>query len=71
MDERIKTTVDTLRFLAGGWVEGEDNQKWLAETADTIERTGPDDWWACPLCEEATCDTGCPLAPIRGGDPTP
>lgn len=65
--ERIATVVTTLRFLASGWVAGEDDQKWLAETADHIEQTTPDDWWTCPLCEESVCDDHCPLAAVRGG----
>lgn len=65
-DARRSLVVETLRFLASGWVGnhegGEDDQKWLRETADEIEQSGPEDWICCPLCAEVICDEGCPLA---------
>lgn len=61
--------VQTLRFLAGGWIRddaGHDNQQWLTDVADQIERDpDPANWDCCPICEEVTCDNGCPLSEVR------
>lgn len=54
-----------LRFLAGGWVSGEDNQRWLVDTARAIERTDPAEWICCPLCAETICDEDCPCEELR------
>lgn len=59
---------NTLRFLAGGWVSGEDNQRWLADTANALQHNDPAEWICCPLCAEAVCDEGCPCAPLREGE---
>lgn len=73
--ERVASIVETLRYVAGSMsVDAEDGeqrerdlsyQAWLIETADRIDSTSPDDWWCCPVCEEAVCDSHCPLAPVR------
>ncbi|WP_435606537.1 hypothetical protein [Streptomyces ardesiacus] len=44
-------------------VANEDDRAWLRETAERVE-VGQDDS-VCPLCQEVTCDTGCPLAEMR------
>lgn len=70
---RARIVADTLRFLADGWVghpcrtcdATPDDQKWLRETADQIEREKHDWTPCCPLCAEVTCDNGCPLRPAR------
>lgn len=37
-------------------------EEWLG-LAREVEGLEPG--WACPLCQEVTCDDGCPLAPVR------
>jgi hypothetical protein len=64
-DNRKAVVIETLRFMASGWVTGDENWQYLGDKADELERTEPDDWWCCPLCEETECDSGCPLAPLR------
>lgn len=62
------TVSATLRFLAGGWLTTttapSDDQQWLIETADAIDRGCADDA-CCPLCAEVICDEGCPLHATR------
>jgi hypothetical protein len=59
----VSTTASTLR-VAAQWLSGEDRDM-LLETAANTET----DWdeTCCPVCEEVTCDEGCPLESIRGG----
>lgn len=57
--------VKALRFLAEGWISGEDDRRWLVEVADMAERTPPREWWVCPLCAEVACDDGCPFESVR------
>lgn len=66
-DDAQAVVVATMRFLAGGWVHGEDDQRWLSDTADQIELSGPEHWDCCPLCAETICDGDCPLAAVRRG----
>ncbi len=72
-DERAAIVAETLRFLAGGWISGDEdheNSTALVETAANIEHAAKWPWsesGCCPLCEEVACDTGCPLAPLRRG----
>jgi hypothetical protein len=51
------TIVNTLREV--GWLHPT-----LYEIADEVERWEPGDA-CCPLCEEMTCDEGCPMAEAR------
>lgn len=64
---RVQVVAETLRFLADGWVRDEDDQRWLRDVAEQIERELTPD--CCPLCEEIVCDDHCPLAPVRAGLP--
>lgn len=63
LKERRQAIVETLRSV--GWVGVNDGDPWMYETADVIEQGSPEDWDCCPLCEEVTCDDGCPVKPIR------
>lgn len=54
--------VATLRTVAEQ-VASDDDRASLLETAERVE-LGEDDA-VCPLCQEVTCDTGCPLAETR------
>lgn len=58
----VQTVVGTLRVLADQFPQVRDD---LLDTAEALER----DWdgLCCPLCEEVTCDTGCPLVEVRRG----
>lgn len=59
--DAVRTTVATLR-TAAEWLPGEQRDM-LREVADQTEW----DWdgACCPLCEEVTCDEGCPLGNLR------
>jgi hypothetical protein len=57
----IATVVATLRTVAG-WMP-EDQRQTLYEVADQTEATWDD--LCCPVCEEVTCDDGCPLQHVR------
>lgn len=52
----------TLRMVAEQ-ITDNDDRNFLLETAEQVERGQDDD--ICPLCQEVTCDTGCPLAQPR------
>lgn len=52
----------TLRTVAEQ-VASDDGRASLLETAEQVEH-GEDDA-VCPLCQEVTCDDGCPLAETR------
>jgi hypothetical protein len=56
----VVTVTATLRMLAGYVPLGPDE---LSSLADDVER----DWdgVCCPVCEEVTCDEGCPLEDVR------
>jgi hypothetical protein len=58
----VRTVAATLR-IAMEWYSGEQRDM-LLEAADAVERNW-DDGGTCPLCEEETCDEGCPLEPLR------
>lgn len=61
----LPTVIATLRFLTGGWLQSDDDTAHYRGVADQLERLDPDDWGACPLCQEVDCDDGCPIAPHR------
>jgi hypothetical protein len=52
----------TLRMVAQQVRDDQDRLE-LVATADQVER-GQDDA-CCPMCQEVTCDTGCPLSALR------
>lgn len=52
----------TLRMVAEQVRDDQDRSELLA-TADQVERE--QDYACCPLCQEVTCDTGCPLSAAR------
>ena len=59
-DEEVKATVAaTLRTLYGQALVESD----LLDLAEEVERS--DLGMCCPLCEEVTCDEGCPLEVVR------
>lgn len=62
MSERQQIIAATLRQIAE-WGDVSDTE--LYEIADQVENGATDDWWSCPMCEEITCDDGCPLEPLR------
>lgn len=64
----IRTVVLTLRQLATWCVDGrsemtDDEFRALAVQVDQIEPG-----WTCPMCQEVTCDGGCPLEAVRDFD---
>lgn len=56
-----------LRYVAGlTHARGrEDEAREWYEIAAEVEQHDYSDSWCCPLCEELTCDVGCPLEPLR------
>jgi hypothetical protein len=56
-----RAVADTLRTVA---LWGPTDEAVLLRVASDVE-SEREGWWSCPVCEEATCDDGCPLAPIR------
>lgn len=67
---RIGLVIETLRFLADGWVGDvvnpeDSDRKWLRGVAEQLALDpDPSNWGCCPLCEETICDSGCPLATL-------
>jgi hypothetical protein len=62
----VATIVATLRQVVG-WV-GLDQADMLREVAQTLEAIDWTEAWetlCCPMCQEITCDDGCPLAGVR------
>lgn len=61
----VRTTALTLRQLAGWCIDGqlETTEQELRALADQVDHIEPG--WCCPMCEEATCDGGCPLEHVR------
>lgn len=57
----VATVAATLR-TAAEWFSGEQRDM-LREAADGTERAW--DSFCCPVCEEVTCDEGCPLEHVR------
>lgn len=60
--ETVQTVLATLRTVAEQLRDDRDRAA-VAETAEQIEH-GLDDA-CCPLCQEVTCDDGCPLRADR------
>jgi hypothetical protein len=58
----VATVAATLRIVME-WYSG-DQRDMLREAADAVEHSW-DDGGTCPLCEEESCDEGCPLEPLR------
>lgn len=58
----VSIVAATLRVVAEQ-VRDEGDRADLLVTAHQVERAT--DNACCPLCEEAVCDSGCPLAPVR------
>lgn len=68
----IRATVSaTLRTIAEWGMEFPSGRKSardeLFEIAQQVDGLEPDEM-CCPVCEEVTCDEGCPLAPVRAQD---
>lgn len=60
-DPTAATVAATLRTIAG-WFDAEQRQQ-LRDVAEDVEL---DPLGACcPLCQEVTCDEGCPLQSVR------
>ena len=57
----VTTVAATLR-TAAEWFSGDDRDM-MREVADDAERAW--DSACCPVCEEVTCDEGCPLEHVR------
>jgi hypothetical protein len=68
-DEIAAAVAATLRYLAGQPTTDSDLRDWMAETAAQVAVLTADQLRAstCPVCEEMTCDGGCPLEGIRAG----
>lgn len=67
--ERASIVAATLRFTANHWLGGDsamaDEFRAMAKRIEGFVETGDGDYlWACPVCEESSCDEGCPLKPI-------
>lgn len=60
----IAATAATFRYLAG-WFGTEEQRAELYGMAEAVEALTPENDMSCPVCEETTCDDGCPLAPVR------
>ena len=59
LSERRTVIIETLRFLTG-WVE-ESEHDFMLNAAAEIERSRPEEWMVCPLCQETLCDDNCPV----------
>lgn len=69
-NETAQTVAATLRSIADWFSPAE--RDLLQTTAEQVEL----DWdgTCCPVCEETTCDNGCPLSGVRrdaGNSPAP
>ena len=64
MSDIAATVAATLR-VAATWITGDEDRATLFETAEQVERDPGPDSMSCPLCEEITCDDGCPMEPVR------
>ena len=64
VDPVIVATANTFRYLAG-WFGSDEQRAELYEMAEAVEVMTPGNDMCCPVCEETTCDDGCPLAPVR------
>jgi hypothetical protein len=62
--EIVQTVVATLRIVAEQ-TERESDRLWLLDVASAVDASLEDA--CCPLCQEATCDDGCPLRTDRAG----
>lgn len=63
----IRTVALTLRQLAGwGVARVEMSDQEFYDLATQVEQIDPG--WCCPMCQEATCDSECPLEPVREFD---
>jgi hypothetical protein len=62
LDPIVRATGATFRYLAQ-WFGDEEQRAALLEMAEAAEHL--DDDMTCPVCEEMTCDEGCPLEPVR------
>jgi hypothetical protein len=63
IDPLIKATAAAFRS-AGTFVD-DAGEVILRQIATAIEALAPENDMCCPVCEETTCDEGCPLAPVR------
>lgn len=72
--ERVRTAVvDTLRHVRVNWTRDDNDpcdqvRTIIEDLASAEELTRNWDMapgWCCPFCEEVTCDSDCPLAPMR------
>lgn len=61
----LRTVAATLRTVA--WAEREDKPFRMYDTADELDRLADlnENLDCCPVCEEVTCDEGCPLEAVR------
>ena len=64
LDPVIVATANTFRYLAE-WFGTEEQRAELHKMAEAVEAATPECDYSCPVCEETTCDEGCPLAPVR------
>jgi hypothetical protein len=62
----IDAVARTLRYISC-WADEDRAAPELIELAGIIEReyVGGDGGGCCPVCQEVTCDDGCPLKPVR------
>lgn len=60
----VKTVAATLRYAAefADWGKQRDDMLSVAARVEALTAENDD---CCPVCEETTCDDGCPLAAIR------
>jgi hypothetical protein len=62
----VAVVAATLRQIAS-WGKArpatDDEWRYLADQVAALDHR-----WCCPMCQEVTCDTDCPLASARGAD---
>lgn len=63
MDPVVKACAATFRYLAE-WFGSEGQMAELGHLAEAVEAVSAD-LDCCPVCQETTCDEGCPLRPVR------
>jgi hypothetical protein len=60
------TVAATIRTVAE-WISNDKDRDLLHSAAQQVEHNPGPDSICCPLCEEITCDDGCPMEVVRRG----
>lgn len=61
----VVATFHTIAEWGSVGVDGSVSRDDMREIAAQVETGKVEDWGMCPVCQEAECDDGCPLQPLR------